>query len=156
MRLKGTISRGVLRGEALLEKFCYRIKAILGFEPYKGTMNIRLEKPVDIEMYSTKTIEHILVDGRKIVEAHLAPVVLHVRSGEQLIDHECWAIKPTNATHGSDMIEVIDKERLKDKFSLKEGDEVEVTFFERRHEKRGPPGMGLMRKLYRREHRLGV
>lgn len=156
MRLKGSIATGVSRGEQLIEKFFFRIKAILGFEPYKGTLDVRLERPVEIEDYATKTIDHILVDGRKMVEAHLAPVVLHIKQEDKVHDHECWVIRPSNYTHGKEMIEIINKEKLKDRFSLKDGDEVEVTFFEQTKKRGGPPGMGLMRRLYGREHKLSV
>lgn len=155
MRLKGKVSPGVLRGELLIEKFFYRIKAILGFEPYKGTLDVKLEKPVEIEDFATKAIDHILVDGSRMVEAHLAPIILHVEK-DGMQDHECWAIRPSHYTHGKEMVEIINKEKLKEKFALKDGDEVEVTFFEQRRPKKGPPGIGLMRRLYRREHRLSV
>lgn len=155
MRLKGKVTRGVLRGELLIQKLFYRVKAVLGFEPYMGTLNIRLEKPVKLEDFATKAIDHILIDGTKMTEAYLAPVVLHTDKNGA-VNHECWAMRPSHYTHGMEMIEILDKEKLSDKLSLKEGDDVEVTFFEQKREKKGPPGIGLMRKLYGSEHRLGV
>lgn len=155
MRVRGKIAPGVSRGELLIRKFFFRIKAILGFEPYKGTLDVRLERKVKIEDYATKAIDHILVDGTRMVEAHLAPVVLHVRKGGEVNDHECWAIRPVPYTHGEETVEIINRERLREKFSLKDGDDVEVTFFEPER-KKDSPAIGLMRKLYRREHRLSV
>lgn len=166
MRMKGRVASGVLRGGQLVEKYFFRIKAILGFEPYKGTLNVKLENPIEIEEYSTKAIEHILVDGTRMVEAHLAPIILHVPENStpashqrwligKVYDHECWAIRPRDSPHGKDIVEILDKEKLTERFSLKEGSEVEITFFEQRR-KRESPAMRFMRRLYRREHRLSV
>ena len=152
MRLKGKISPGALRGSLLIERFHYRIRSILGFEPFKGTLDIRLEKPVEVKDFSTKTIEHILVDGSKLVEAYLAPAVLHVKDN----DHKCWVIRPAKYTQNKEFIEIIDKDHLKDKLSLKEGEEVEVTLCEKQKDKKDPPGMGLLRRLYGKETRLKV
>ncbi len=156
MRFKGRVVPGAMRGGVLIEKFYYRIKALLGFEPYKGTMDIKLEKQIEIEDFASKTVDHILLDGRRMVEVYLAPAVLHFPFAGKMHDHECWAVRFVTPQEQKDVIEIIDKEKLSDMFSLKEGSELEVTLFEQKTPKGGPPGMGLMRRIYGRESRLHV
>lgn len=154
MRLRGTVVSGAMRGRPLVEKYYFRLKALLGFEPYKGTMDVKLEKPVNLEDFASKTIDHILLDGRRKVEVYIAPAVLHIPG--RAVDHECWAVRFAVEQHEGDVIEIIDSERLADKFALKDGSAVEITLFEQKKEKKGPPGMGLMRRLYGSDKRLGV
>ncbi|MBI2232673.1 MAG: DUF120 domain-containing protein [Candidatus Aenigmarchaeota archaeon] len=156
MRLKGRVVPGAMRGGMLIEKFYFRIKALLGFEPFKGTLNIKLEKPVEIEDFTTKTVDHILLDGRRMIEVYLAPAVLHVHAGGKMHDHESWAVRFAAPHQQKDLIEIIDKEKLEEKLNLKEGTELEITLFEQRKPEKGPPGMGLMRRIYGRESRLSI
>lgn len=95
MKVRGEVFSGVLRGMPLIEKYYPRLVGLLGFSPYKGTVNIKLEKPVDIMSFATKTIEHILTDGKKVINAYMAPVgitkitvvykIIDVREREQEI-----------------------------------------------------------------------
>lgn len=57
--------------------------------------------------------------------------------------------------YGNDIVEVVYHESLKDAFAMKDGDEVEVTFFDA-PKKRGMklPITGLARKLYGREPQM--
>lgn len=156
MRLRGTVVSGAMRGGSLMEKYYFRIKSLLGFAPYKGTLDIRLERPVNFEEFSAKTIDHVLLDGRRMVEVYLGPAVLHVTAAGVSEDHECWVVRFAVPQQEKDVIEIIDKERLADRFSLKEGSKVEVTLFEQKKPKKGPPGMGLMRRLYGSGKRLSI
>lgn len=128
IKVKGKIFSGVLRGTPLIKKYYYRIIGILGFEPYKGTMDVKLERPIKIELFATKSIEHLLIDGSKFIEAYFAPV--KVKFGDHEI--ECWAMRQINGIYGDDIVELIGKECFKEKYSLKDGDEVEITFFEKK------------------------
>ena len=74
MKVRGEVFSGVLRGTPLIEKYYPRLIGLLGFKPFKGTMDIKLERDVDITPFAAKTIEHILRDGRKKVDAYMAPV----------------------------------------------------------------------------------
>ena len=74
MKIRGEVFSGVLRGTPLIEKYSARLIGILGFRPFKGTMDIKLERSVDITAFSTKSIEHVISDGTKKINAYLAPV----------------------------------------------------------------------------------
>lgn len=149
MKIKGKIFSGVLRGRPLIGAYFHRLIGILGFEPFKGTMNVKLEKNIDMELYSTKAIDHILMDGTRHVDAFLAPIIFSVKGQ----DYECWAMRHTGHIYEADVIEVLAKENLKEKFSLKDEDAIEITFFEQKR-KRGIPGTGILKKLYGRQPQL--
>lgn len=74
MRVRGEVFSGVLRGTPLIEKYYPRLVGLLGFHPFKGTMDVKLERNLDIGPFSTKTLEHILLDGKRKINAYLAPV----------------------------------------------------------------------------------
>jgi CTP-dependent riboflavin kinase len=114
-------------------------------------MNVRLEKNVDIELYSTKAIDHVLMDGTRHVDALLAPIILSVKSQ----DYECWAMRYTQH-YKTDVVELLAKESLKEKFSLNDDDEVEITFFEQKRKKKEIPGVGVLKKLYGIQPQLRV
>ncbi len=80
MKVRGDVFSGVLRGTPLIEKYYPRLIGLLGFRPYRGTMDVKLERSVDIRPFAIKTIEHILQDGRKKVDAFLAPVKIRKMS----------------------------------------------------------------------------
>jgi CTP-dependent riboflavin kinase len=130
MRVKGHVFSGVLRGQPLIDIYFHRIVGLLGFEPFRGTMDVELDKPIDIQMFATKEIEHVLMDGAKRTEAHLAPVDL-IFSGEGGEErYRCWAMQQLEGPYGKDVVEIIAKDRLSDKFHLAEGREIEIEFFE--------------------------
>ena len=74
MKVRGEVFSGALRGMPLIEKYNARLIGLLGFRPFKGTMDVRLERNVDIKPFATKTIEHVISDGSKKINAYLAPV----------------------------------------------------------------------------------
>ncbi len=142
LKLKGRVESGVHRGAPLIEAYFFRLIGILGFEPFKGTLNVALDRAIDIGSYSTKNISHVLMDGTTEVYAYLAPVVLGVKGQ----DYECWVIcSPEHSI--CDDIEIVAKDNLHEKLGLKDGDGVEVTFFGQK-KKNKIPGLGLIAKLY--------
>lgn len=74
MRIRGEVFSGALRGSPLIEKYYPRLVGLVGFRPFKGTMDVKLERSIDIRPFSSKTVDHLLTNGRKIVTAYLAPV----------------------------------------------------------------------------------
>lgn len=74
MRVRGEVFSGAARGTPLIEKYYPRLIGLIGFRPFKGTLDVRLERSIDIRPFSSKTIDHVLMDGRKKVNAYLARV----------------------------------------------------------------------------------
>ncbi|MBI2173300.1 MAG: DUF120 domain-containing protein [Candidatus Aenigmarchaeota archaeon] len=122
MLLKGKVMPGPMRGEGLMEHFHYRIVHTLGFEPYKGTLDIKIEHDIRVGDYATKTIDHVILDGRTVIDAYLCPVT--IRKGEK--STKAWIIRKSGEVFSKSIVEIISKERIKDELDIKNGDEVEL------------------------------
>lgn len=146
---RGVIVHGPMRGDALIKKFEHRLAGILGFQPFHGTLDIKLEKKIEIEKFSSKYVKHKLLNGREHVELYLAKITLVINKS---IRYECWAMQQKKAI-SKDTIEIINHEKLMDKFDLKEGDEVEVIFNECKPKKKKPI-KHFLNRLYGREAHL--
>jgi CTP-dependent riboflavin kinase len=120
----GKVFEGVLRGIGIIEYYYPRIVGLIGYHPYKGTLNIKLDFPIDVKKYSTKTISHVLLDGKTTTNAFLAPIQMKFQENV----YECWAIRETKEQYSRDVIEIIAKDNLHEKFGLKEGMDIEITF----------------------------
>lgn len=130
MRVRGIIFSGVHRGEPLINLYFYRLKHLLGMEPYKGTLDVRLDREVDFKSYSTKSLENVLLDGKRNVEVMLVPVNLIFRKSGEEINYPCWAMQQSNGIYGDNVVEIIAKDSMHEKYGLRENDHVEVEFLE--------------------------
>jgi len=119
---KGIISHGVVRGKELVDRFSDRLHGEIGFVPYPGTLNVKIEKRIDIRNFETHRIDHILLDGSVWVDLRIAQCKLKLKGYEI----ECFVIRDERGLHNDDILEIIAPENLMDKFSLKYGDEVEI------------------------------
>ncbi len=82
MKVRGEVFSGTLRGEPLIEKYYARLIGLIGFRPFKGTMNVKLGRNVDIRPFTSRSMEHMLADGKKKVTAYLARVKIRKLYGE--------------------------------------------------------------------------
>ncbi|MCX6815848.1 MAG: DUF120 domain-containing protein [Candidatus Aenigmarchaeota archaeon] len=126
MQLSGQVFSGAMRGKQLIELYHARLSGILGFQPYQGTMDIKLERAIDITHCATKALDHMLIDGSRMVYAYLAPVTLIIH-GQR---YDCWIMQQADGVYSRDIVEVVAKDRLKDKFSIEDGDTVIVELTE--------------------------
>jgi CTP-dependent riboflavin kinase len=129
MKVRGMIFSGVLRGEPLIEMYYHRLAGIIGFEPFRGTLDIKLERDVDVRRFSTKSMDHILMDGSTKVYAWLAPVNL-IAGKETEVKFPCWAMQQAGGIYEDNIIEILAHDYLKGKLGLNDRDIVEVEFFE--------------------------
>ena len=129
MMMSGKVVTGVLRGKPLIEKIYFRLIGILGFSPYKGTMDIQLEEEINIEAHSTKAVEHKLIDGQLHRDCLLAPVTLHIKDKQNDdLQYDCWAMQQVDGIYPKNIIEIIAKDKLRDMFNLNDNDVVRVEF----------------------------
>ncbi len=144
MRISGVVFSGVLRGQPLIDMYYYRLVGIIGFEPFKGTMDVKLERRINIKMYATKTIEHVLMDGSKMINAYLMPVNFIIRKEGNEERYPCWAMQQTEGIYEDDVIEIVAKDSLRGKFGLEDGNMIELEFQETKAEKKAP---GILQRL---------
>lgn len=121
----GEVVSGV--GEAryflALEGYKKRFKEIFGFEPFEGTLNIKLEGGSLEKFNELKGKNGILVEG-------------FVEKGKKFGSVECFPSKIEGAdslivlpekTRYDDQVEIVAEEKLRDELGLSDGDEVEIT-----------------------------
>ncbi|MBI2579090.1 MAG: DUF120 domain-containing protein [Candidatus Aenigmarchaeota archaeon] len=149
MLAKATVSPGVHRGSGLIKKYAPRLRSIIGFKPFPGTMNLKIERKISFRLYATQTIGHLLLSGHSYVEAYLAPARLHIR-GES---YDCWGFWPfvQDRTTQRNEVEIIARDNLHEKFKLEDGDEVTLELLE--HPGR-PKKDGILKGLFRNETRI--
>ncbi len=136
MIVKGVIFPGVARGENYINIFYDRICGLVGFRPYPGTMNLKMEGKIDMSVHEARRVEHILLNGKPRIDARLAPVVLHLERNGEKIAYECWAIRQEKGVYGKDIIEIIAKDNLRQKFGLEDGQGIGVEFKQTKKTKR--------------------
>ncbi len=124
MRVRGEVFSGALRGTPLIEKFYPRLIGLIGFRPFKGTMDVKMERSVDIRPFSTKTIDHILTNGRRVVTGYLAPI--RVRKLSKL-----YSIMEVR-TKEKEILEKVEKmkQTAEEKFSIKSTIDVDEVFYD--------------------------
>lgn len=125
LQLHGRITSGSGEGAYYLGQKGYvdQFKALLGFAPYPGTLNVEIEgaetnklrilkasDPIRIEEFQDKNRTFGAVDAWRA----------HVR------DVECALILPKR-THHVRTVELIAPERLRDRLRVKDGDEVDIS-----------------------------
>ncbi|TMI73383.1 CTP-dependent riboflavin kinase [Candidatus Bathyarchaeota archaeon] len=107
-----------------LEGYRKQFRSKLGFDPFPGTLNLRVRKEdlgarrelgsnpfVEIEGFANKTRTYGAVKGyRAIINGEVQGAV----------------IVPVRAHYGEDVIEVISPEKLRTRFNLKDGDSVNI------------------------------
>ena len=150
MKIKGNVFTGVIHGSEMIEIFYPRLVHILKFEPFKGTLNVNLEKEIEIKNYSTKKISNILLDGTEHIDAYIANIKIYSKDKIE----ECFALWQTSNVYGKNTIEIISKEDLREKLDLKDNSEVEIEFTQLVKKPRKFPGMSFIAKLYGRETQL--
>ena len=107
-----------------MEGYRKQFRSKLGFDPFPGTLNLRVKKEdlgarreldsnafIEIEGFAKKTRTYGAVKGyRAIINGEVQGAV----------------IVPVRAHYGEDVIEVISPEKLRTRFNLKDGDAVNI------------------------------
>ncbi|MBI3190667.1 DUF120 domain-containing protein [archaeon] len=137
MRVKGVVFSGAQRGSGLISVHFFRLVNLLGYEPFKGTMDVKLERKIDMKLLATKRIENVLQDGSKMINAYLVPVSIVMKSGSKEEKYRCWAMQEAHGIYADDIVELVAKDGLKDKLKLGDGDMIELEFPDAVEKKKG-------------------
>ncbi len=125
LRIEGLVMSGSGEGSWYMRQKGYKdqFRARLGFEPFEGTLNLRLssaELP-KLDILGSEPgigIDGFTADGRTYGGAKCFPAVLKGRA--------CNVILPIR-THHTETIEVIAEDYLRGAIGLKDGDRVELS-----------------------------
>jgi len=120
---KGKITEGFNEGKYYisLKQYANRIKRSLGFLPYPGTLNVKIE---DMQKrYQLKKLEPVIVEGFKMKGRSFGDIYAYPCEVNGL---KAAIIIPTRTHHGMDILEIISNHNLKKKLKKKTGDSVTV------------------------------
>ncbi|MBI4019007.1 MAG: DUF120 domain-containing protein [Candidatus Aenigmarchaeota archaeon] len=152
MKIKGKIFSGFGRGGDLIKKWGPRITHLLKISPYPGTLNVRLQEPINIAPYATIEMDYILSHGKRHIDAYFMPVKLVFKDKTE----ECWGMRDADKTYNNDVLELLSTKNLKEVANLKDGDEVEIELPEKKRRKTKVPGFGIIQEFMERKTRAGA
>ncbi len=122
--LSGSVLSGMGEGKYYIGMDGYRrqIKEKLGFEPYAGTLNLKLSNPQDsyiLEQAAPVVIGGFKTDTRTYGALRSYPVLIGgtVKGA---------VIKPERTHYGADIVELIAQPFLRKKLGVKDGDKVRI------------------------------
>ena len=124
--LEGTLFSGIGEGAWYVGQSGYRRQFAekLGFDPFPGTLNLRLRREYEDERRLLETLPHIEIEGFRDGERTFGPVTCHKA---KINDAEDGALISAVRTHyAGDVIELIAPSNLRVKLELKDGDIVKV------------------------------
>jgi riboflavin kinase len=124
--LEGTLFSGIGEGAWYVSQPGYRRQFAekLGFDPFLGTLNLRLKRDYEDERRLLETIPHFQIDGFRDGERTFGPVTCYKA---KINDAEDGALISAVRTHyASDVIELIAPSNMRVRLGLKDGDVVRV------------------------------
>jgi riboflavin kinase len=124
--LEGTLFSGIGEGAWYVSQSGYRrqFSEKLGFDPFPGTLNLRLRREYDDERRLLETLPHIQIDGFSDGDRTFGPVTCY---RAKINDMEDGALISAVRTHyARDVIELIAPSNLRARLGLKDGDIVKA------------------------------
>ncbi len=124
--IRAAVFSGLSEGSYYMSMEGYRkqFKSKLGFDPFPGTLNLRVAKDSMPERRELESYPFIGIDGfadkeRTYGGARCFPVILEDKVKGAIVE-------PIRAHYGEDVIEIIAPENLRRRLRLKDGDVVDV------------------------------
>ena len=126
LELDGKVTTGLGEGAYYVGEYKNKIRDVLGFVPFPGTLNIKLTTCLGnietcLKDYVTGTIDGFRKGDRTFGDIDFMPVRLRKDKTEE----NCYLIIPRR-THHRDEIEIISGFNLRKLLDLKEGDDIVV------------------------------
>ncbi|MBM3309673.1 MAG: DUF120 domain-containing protein, partial [Candidatus Altiarchaeales archaeon] len=117
LEITGKVSIGIGEGAYYIKMYADKIEKELGFKPYYGTLNVKVEEmPAGMQRLAFKKIPSFEKEGRSFGGIKIAKIRL--KYGKKAVD--CYLIMPER-THHKNELEIISKENLRSKMGLKDG-----------------------------------
>jgi riboflavin kinase len=124
--LEGTLFSGIGEGAWYVSQSGYRRQFAekLGFDPFPGTLNLRLRREYDDERRLLETLPHIQIDGFSDGDRTFGPVTCYRAKINDLVDGAL--ISAVRTHYAGDVIELIAPSNLRARLGLKDGDIVKA------------------------------
>lgn len=120
--LRGRVVSGLGEGQHFISREGYlkQFREKLGFEPFPGTLNIKLDCPFDPTSRPAIKIEGFQDEGRAFGKCSCYRV--------KVKEIKAVIVRPERSGHSPDLVEVIAPFSLRSSLGLADGDEVMLTF----------------------------
>ncbi|OYT53423.1 MAG: DNA-binding protein [Candidatus Altiarchaeales archaeon ex4484_2] len=119
---RGSIVTGMGEGAYYMGKYENRFRENLGFKPFHGTLNVKLDSGLaSVKRYSTGFIEGFRRNERVYGRLEYMPVTL---SGNDW-SINCFLVFPER-THHREVVEIISDRNLRKEYGLRDGDSVTI------------------------------
>jgi riboflavin kinase len=127
LSISGTVTTGLGEGQYYIQQKEYKMQfeEKLWFEPYEGTLNIRLGGSDMFKLNILEDSEGILIKGFESKGRSFGDVMCFPAKMRNV---ECAVIMPVRSHH-TDILEVISKHHLRSTLDLEDGNIVELTVF---------------------------
>ncbi|CAB3288850.1 Riboflavin kinase [Methanocaldococcus lauensis] len=124
MILEGKVVSGFGEGKYFLSIPQYKesFKKILNFEPYEGTLNLKIDNEFEINKFKYIETEDFEYNGKKFFGVKILPVTILINNEKIYGAIVC----PKKTHHSKDIIEIVAPINLRKKFNLKDGDSVKI------------------------------
>jgi riboflavin kinase len=126
MKIKGVITKGLGEGRFFLSLPPYKkgFEKALGFAPFEGTLNVRLDLKYIEFIESLKKNPDFIVpgfefEGRKYFQIKLSKASIFEEKGALIF--------PYFNHHPPEVVEFVAKISMREKYKLNDGDEVEIN-----------------------------
>jgi riboflavin kinase len=125
---EGTVFSGMYQGRYYITQEGYhgQIRKKLGFDPYPGTLNLRLEEPYLSQRRKLEGLPTIVLDGFKIEDRAFGGAKCYRLVINNEIEGALIIADRTSYDHT--VMEVISAVNLREYFRLEDGDSVRLTF----------------------------
>jgi riboflavin kinase len=121
---EGSVTKGLGEGAYYVRAYEEKISRKLGFKPYPGTLNVRLERsPHELLRYTSVEVSGFEEEGRRYGSIRFAPV--RITHGGKNAD--CFFVLPER-THHREEAEFISNVNLREKLKLSDGGRIKITF----------------------------
>lgn len=117
----GLAFTGQGRGKVFLEMpwVMRQLKEITGYEPYLGTLNLRLTPE------STKQRTKLTPKNGAFVKPENGYLPGYLYKAK-ILDTDCYVVVPDVPSYPKDVLEIISPDNLRNRFNIKDGDKVTV------------------------------
>ncbi len=123
--VRGRVDHGMGEGFYYMSQEGYKkqFRERLGFDPFPGTLNLRLEGRESAKLEVLQKAEGVLIDGFTSGSRTFGGAKCFVATMDSL---DCAVVLP-HRSHYDDVLEVISRHKLREKLGLKDAELVEVV-----------------------------
>lgn len=125
LKMRGVLVSGFNEGGYYVnrEEYQRQFREKLGFDPYPGTLDIELDEKSAETKALLETVEGIKIDGFSTQERSFGDVKCF---SARIEDEEAAVVLPSRTHHEENIAEIISSVKIRDKYDLEDGDEIEV------------------------------